>query len=124
MACLPTLSRGGCAISGLFDLRPFPYTYLQPKLQLTWGEVLRNSPILHVPDEAPLLILTYGDEETPELRRQSDDFLAAWKMKGLRGEPLSQPSKDHFSAIGGFLDTDSPLCGAILELMVSDRRRQ
>jgi arylformamidase len=115
---LPTdVVKGGCAISGLFDLAPFPYTYLQPKLQLTWGEVLRNSPILHIPDEAPPLLVTYGDEETPELRRQSDDFLAAWKERGLQGEHLPQPGKDHFSAIDGFLDAGSPLCTAILRQM-------
>ena len=105
---------GGCTISGLFDLAPFPYTYLQPKLQLTWGKVLRNSPILHIPDEAPQLLVTYGDKETPELRRQSDDFLGAWKAKGLQGDYLPQPDKDHFAAIEGFLDADSPLCAAIL----------
>ncbi len=109
--------KGGCAISGLFDLRPFPYTYLQPKLQLTWGEVLRNSPLLHVPDEAPPLLVTYGDEETPEMRRQSNDFLDAWRSRGLRVEYLPQPGKDHFSAIDGFLDARSGLCAAILEQM-------
>jgi arylformamidase len=109
--------KGGCPISGLFDLRPFPYTYLQPKLQLTWDQVLRNSPILRIPDAAPPLLVTYGDEETPELRRQSDDFLAAWRSRDLRGEHLPQPGKDHFSAIDGFLDASSPLCRAILEQM-------
>ncbi len=109
--------KGGCTISGLFDLRPFPYTYLQPKLQLTWGEVLRNSPLLHVPDEAPPLLVTYGDDETPEMRRQSNDFLDAWRSRGLRVEYLPQPGKDHFSAIDGFLDADSTLCAAILEQM-------
>ena len=109
--------KGGCPISGLFDLRPFPYTYLQPKLQLTWDQVLRNSPILQIPDAAPPLLVTYGDEETSELRRQSDDFLAAWRSRGLRGEHLPQPGKDHFSAIDGFLDASSPLCSTILEQM-------
>ncbi|MDQ3922506.1 MAG: alpha/beta hydrolase, partial [Actinomycetota bacterium] len=78
------------------------------------GEVLRNSPILHIPDEAPPLLVTYGDKETPELRRQSDDFLGAWKAKGLQGDYLPQPDKDHFAAIEGFLDADSSLCAAIL----------
>jgi hypothetical protein len=113
--------KGGCPISGLFDLRPFPYTYLQPKLQLTWGEVLRNSPILRLPDEAPPLFVSYGGEETLELRRQSDDFLVAWRSRGLRGEHLPQPGKDHFSAIDGFLDVGSPLCAAILRQMDSTR---
>jgi arylformamidase len=109
--------KGGCPISGLFDLAPFPYTYLQPKLQLTWDQVLRNSPILRMPDAGPPLLVTYGDKETPELRRQSDDFLAVWRSRGLRGEHLPQPGKDHFSAIDGFLDATSPLCSAILEWM-------
>ena len=112
--------KGTTPISGLFDLAPFPYTYLQPKLQLTWGEVLRNSPILHVPDasdRAPPLLVTYGEDETAELRRQSEDFLAAWRERGLEGRLLPQPGKNHFTAIDGFLDASSPLCAAILEQM-------
>lgn len=108
---------GGCSISGLFDLEPFPYTYLQPQLQLTWGQVRHNSPIRHIPDSAPPLLVTYGGEETSEMQRQSNDFLAAWKENQLDGEFLSQPGKDHFSAIDGFLNADSPLCRAILEQM-------
>ncbi|HET7323386.1 MAG TPA: alpha/beta hydrolase [Halococcus sp.] len=108
---------GGCAISGLFDLEPFPYTYLQPKLQLTWGEVRRTSPIRHIPESAPPLLVSYGNEETAELRRQSNDFLDAWTERGLDGEMLAQPGKNHFSAIDGFLDADSPLCRAILTRM-------
>ena len=107
--------KSGTPISGLFDLAPFPYTFLQPQLQLTWAEVLRNSPILTLPEEAPPLLVTYGEEETDELRRQSEDFLAAWKAKGLSAEHLPQPGKNHFSAIDGFLDAESHLCSAILE---------
>jgi arylformamidase len=106
--------KGGCAISGLFDLTPFPYTYLQPKLQLTWDQILRNSPILHIPDSAPPLIITYGSKEPPEMQRQSNDFLRAWRERGLKRDFLPQPGKNHFSAIDGFIDADSPLCSAIL----------
>jgi arylformamidase len=109
--------KGGCSISGLFDLEPFPYTYLQPKLQLTWGQIRRNSPIRHIPDSAPPLLVTYGNEETSEMRRQSNDFLTAWRKNQLEGDLLPQPGKDHFSAIDGFLDADSLLCRAILEQM-------
>jgi len=108
---------GGCAISGLFDLQPFPYTYLQPQLQLTWGGVRRNSPIRHLPDDAPPLLVSYGADETDELRRQSTDFLDAWTDHGLDGDVLSQSGKNHFSAIDGFRDPESPLCSAILERM-------
>jgi arylformamidase len=106
--------KGACAISGLFDLAPFPYTFLQPKLQLTWDQALRNSPILHLPDEAPPLIVAYGEDEPPELRRQSEDFFAAWRAKGLTGDLLPLPNKNHYDVIDGFLDAGSPLCSAIL----------
>lgn len=107
--------KGGFPISGLFDLRPFPYTYLQPKLQLGWGEVASQSPLLNLPGQAPPLLVSYGEEETGELRRQSQDFLDAWKERSLSGELLPQPGKHHFSAIDGFLDADSLLCSAILQ---------
>lgn len=112
-----SIIKGGCVISGLFDLIPFPYTWLQPKLQLTWAEVLRNSPILHVPQKAGSLLVTYGGEETSEFQRQSQEFLMVWKAKGLECEYLPQPGKNHFTAIDGFLDANSPLCAAILRQM-------
>ena len=112
--------KGACAISGLFDLAPFPYTFAQPKLQLTWEQVLRNSPILHVPGpglDAPPLLLVYGEGETAELKRQSGDFLAAWKAKSLDADLLPLPGKNHYDVIDGFLDAGSPLCSALLERM-------
>lgn len=106
--------KSACAISGLFDLAPFPYTFLQPKLQLSWDQALRNSPILHLPDEAPPLTIVYGADETAEFRRQSEEFSAAWKSKGLEGELLALPGKNHFDVIDGFLDAESLLCSPIL----------
>jgi arylformamidase len=109
--------KGATAISGLFDLAPFPYTFLQPKLQVTWGQVLRNSPILNLPAEAPPLLLAYGGDEPPELRRQSEDFLASWRAKGLVADLMPIPDKNHYDIIDGFLDVESLLCCAILEHM-------
>jgi arylformamidase len=109
--------KSATAISGLFDLAPFPYTFLQPKLQLTWDQVLKNSPILHVPNPqsgAPPLLVAYGEDETDEFKRQSEEFFAAWKAKGLDGELLVLPGKNHFDVIDGFLDAGSLLCSAIL----------
>jgi arylformamidase len=114
--------KGACVISGLFDLAPFPYTFLQPKLQLTWDQVLRNSPILHLPEWSPPLLVTYGEDEPSELRRQSEDFFTAWKEKGLPGGLLPLPGKNHYDVIDGFLDAESPLCFAILRGMNTRQR--
>jgi len=112
-----TIIKGGCAISGLYDLMPFPYSWIQPSLQLTWDQVLRNSPILHVPKEAPPLIVTCGGDEPVEFIRQSQDFLSAWKAGGLVGEFLPLPGYNHFNIIEGFLKVDSILCSKILHMM-------
>jgi arylformamidase len=112
-----SIIKSATAISGLFDLAPFPYTLLQPKLQLTWDQALRNSPVLHLPDpqsRTPPLLIAYGEDETDEFRRQSEEFFAAWKAKGLVGELMVLPSKNHFDVIDGLLDAVSPLCSEIL----------
>lgn len=105
---------GACAISGLFDLAPLRHSFLQPALQLTEGQVLRASPIHQLPDRAPPLLVTYGGLESAELRRQSEDFLSAWRARHLPGERLDQPDANHYTAIEGFLDPESALCRALL----------
>jgi arylformamidase len=109
--------KSATAVSGLYDLAPFPYTFLQPQLQLGWDQVLRNSPVLHIPDAAPPLLVAYGEEETAEFKRQSEAFLSAWRANGLDGERLLLAGKNHYDVIDGFLDAESPLCSAILEQM-------
>jgi arylformamidase len=109
--------KGATAISGLHDLAPFPYTFLQPKVQLTWDQVRKNSPILHLPEWSPPLLVAYGGDETNEFKRQSDDFFVAWKAKGLAGERLVVPGKNHYDIVDGFLDAESPLLSGILGRM-------
>ena len=112
---LPTdLVKSGCLISGLFDLAPLPYTWLQPSLQLTWGQVLRNSPVRRLPAKAGPLIVSYGELESAEFRRQGDDFLSAWREHGLAGDLLLQPEKNHYTVIDGFLEHGSALCKALI----------
>ncbi len=112
-----SIIKSATAISGIFDLTPLPYTFLQPKLQLAWDQIWRNSPILHLPDPqsgTPPLLVAYGEDETDEFRRQSEEFFAAWKAKGLGGKLVVLPAKNHFDVIDGFLDAGSPLCSEIL----------
>jgi len=107
--------RSATVVSGIFDLAPLPYTFLQPKLQLTWDAVLRNSPALHLPATAPPLLATYGSLEPPELARQTEDFVSAWREHGLGAESVVLEGKNHYDVVDGFLDPESPLLSRVLE---------
>lgn len=112
-----TVLKGGIAISGLFDLGPFPYSWLQPKLQLDHRMVAQESPLFHIPRRAPPLMVTLGGDESAEFHRQSATYLEAWRAAGLEGEHLAQPGKNHFTAIDGYLDPDSLLTESTLRFI-------
>jgi arylformamidase len=109
--------KGVTAVSGIYDLAPLPYTFLQPQLQLGWDQVRRNSPIEHIPQSAPPLLISYGSKEPTEFARQSEEYLAAWRAQGLDGELLVLPDKNHYDVIDGFLNPESLLCSSVLARM-------
>jgi arylformamidase len=110
--------KGGIPISAVFDLHPLRYSYLQPKLLLTHEIILHQSPCLNIPQSGPPLMVTFGEDETMEFRRQSTDFLQAWRGNGLQGELLVQEGKHHLSAIEDLSKADSSLCNAVIDFMV------
>lgn len=109
--------KGGIPISGLFDLRPFRYSWLQPKLLLTHELILQQSPLDLIPDRGPPLLVTLGGDESAEFHRQSADFVAAWRARGLPAETLAQPGRNHLNAIAGFEDPASELCQAVVDFI-------
>ena len=109
--------KGGIPISGIFDLHPLRYSYLQPKLLLTHEVILQQSPYFNIPRSGPPLLVTFGGEESTEFHRQSTDYLEAWRANGLRGELLIQEAKHHYSAIEGLTDANSLLCKALIDFM-------
>ena len=106
-------------ISGVFDLRPLKYSYLQPALQLDDGLIQRCSPLLRLEakgqhismsgKQTPVLV-SWGAMESREFQRQSTDFHEAWTASGGRSETHCQDSRDHFSALHGFEHNDHSLC--------------
>ena len=112
--------KGGCAISGLFDLAPFPHSWLAPKLRLTPQEVYSQSPIHHLPDTAGPLLVTLGGNESQEFHRQSREFLSAWQARGLYGRYVDLPGRNHFTVLEEYLDADSTLLMAIRDQMKVD----
>ncbi len=112
--------KGGVPISGLFDLRPFRHSWLQPKLQLDADLIERQSPLFHIPEQAPPLLVTLGGEESTEFHRQSADYVAAWRAHGHRATEFAQAGKNHLTAIGGLEEPDSALCRALVEFIAAN----
>ena len=110
---------GGIAISGLFDLEPIRLNYLNQKLGLDEAEMLRNSPIRHIPAESSPLIVTVGLDELPELIRQSEDYHNAWQSRGHDGQYLPIPGHDHFSVLEELARADGLILKALKNLAVN-----
>lgn len=111
---------GGVAISGIYDLEPIRLCYLNDKLALDPADAARNSPILHLPSRAAPLVVTVGLGELPELIRQSEEYAAAWKARGLAGRYLPVARHDHFS----ILEELARPGGAILEALITLARER
>ncbi len=101
---------GALMVSGLFDLSPLRYSYLQPALQLNEETIQRCSPLFAVRQTATPSLVTWGALESSEFARQSTDYAQALTQGGARAELMPQAGAHHFSAIHGFADAADPLC--------------
>jgi len=104
---------GGLAVSGLFDLEPIRLCYLNDKLGLDAEEARRNSPLLNLPARAARLIVAYGADELPELKRQSRELAAAWSGRGLPGEIIEVAGCHHYAVLEQLAQPDGLLAKAL-----------
>lgn len=102
--------RAGVLVSGLFDIAPLRYSYLQPMLQLDDGVIRRNSPMFGCQASLTELLVTWGGRESSEFERQSSSFLQRWQEAGNTGALLRQADADHFTVLHGFERCDGVLC--------------
>jgi len=97
-------------VSGIYDIAPLRYSYLQPMIQLDDGIIRRHSPLFAVRPCATPIWVNWGSEETSEFARQARTFHQAWLEAGNAGELSALPEADHFRGIHGFEDATSRLC--------------
>ena len=107
------LVTGGLAISGLFDLEPIRLCYLNEKLGLDAEQARRNTPLLNLPARSAKLIIAYGSDELPELKRQSREFEAAWSGHGLPGQIIEVTDCHHYAVLEQLAQADGVLTKAL-----------
>ena len=104
---------GAVLLSGLYDIAPLRYSYLQPLIQLDEGIVRRNSPTHLVRPSSTPLLLAWGGAEQPAFAQQSQGLHDAWQRAGNRSELLELPGADHFQAVVPLEEPGSVLCRAV-----------
>jgi arylformamidase len=115
---LPTdLIKGGCSLSGLFDLEPVRRCYLNAVLGLDAETARRNSPLHLLHGHAAPLIAAVGLEESDEFLRNNRALAAAWRARGRSCQELALPGLNHFTMVEELGQPDSPLTRALLEQM-------
>jgi arylformamidase len=111
------LVKGGCAISGIYDIEPIRLTFMQETLGFTPEQVERNSPLSLSPATAAPLIVAVGGDESEEFLRQCETFADAWGNKGITCETMVRPGLNHFTVLGEFADPEGGLTRAALKQM-------
>jgi arylformamidase len=120
------LVKGGCAISGVFDLEPVRLCYLNDDMGMDEATAARNSPIWLLDRMTPApLILCVGGIETDEFHRQQADFAAAWAAAWSAAPPpagapltvVDAPGMHHFVVVDELAKAESPLNRAVRDQM-------
>ena len=111
------LVKGGCGISGLYDLEPIRLCFLNDDLKLGTAETDRNSPVRLAPAGLSPLLLTVGGDEGPEYLRQSETLAAAWRQYGVEVAVAVLPGQNHFTIVDQLNDPEADLSRLILHQM-------
>lgn len=98
------LIRGALCISGLYDLRPFPWSWLQPKLQLSGRDVQEFSPLWQPCCVPARVKLVAGGLESDEFARQMSAYHEHLRQQGRHVTQQLLPDVDHFSILEHYLN--------------------
>lgn len=105
---------GATLLSGVYDLEPLRLTYVNEPLGLDETAAHRMSPIHHLPDRLPRLIVARGGAETDEFCRQHDQLVEAALSRALEVRDLRIQHRNHFDITFDLGDPASTLGEAVL----------
>jgi arylformamidase len=109
--------KAGMAISGIYDLEPIHYSYLNVKLGLDEAMSHRNSPIMQAGGPMKPLALVAGSAELPLLRKQTADYAGHRAKYGLPVVYEEIPGADHFTIMGELLSPTGRITTLIRQLV-------
>ena len=111
------LVAGATLLSGLYDLEPVRLGHPNEWLKLSTADVATFSPLLHMPERAVRLVVSYAPSETDEFKRQSETYMAAAVARGCPVRFVAMPGTNHYDLVFGLAQRESPLAKVVLETM-------
>ncbi|NXP09468.1 KFA formamidase, partial [Thinocorus orbignyianus] len=94
--------KGVVLVSGIYDLKPILLTYVNDALNMSQEVAQRNSPMLCIPPVVPKsceVLVAVAQHDSPEFRRQSQEYGQALRAAGWSVSLLDLAGVDHFDII-------------------------
>ncbi|NXX35227.1 KFA formamidase, partial [Nicator chloris] len=94
--------KGAVLVSGVYDLEPILHTYVNDALNMSREVAQRNSPMRHVTPAVPAaceVLVAVAQHDSPEFRRQSQEYSQALRAAGWSVSLLDLAGVDHFDVI-------------------------
>lgn len=105
------------AISGLFDLDPLRFTFVNDALRMSEAEARELSPLFWPPPRGRILDAVVGGEESGEYLRQSRTIVESWGAAGVATRYEDIPGANHFTVIAPLADPASPMTKRMVDLV-------
>lgn len=123
------LVKGVVTFSGVFDLRPLVGTYVNDPLRMTESSAWALSPLRVAGDLSkkwPLLrlLVTAGQHDSPEFKRQSLHYSQVCGASGLQAEYVEVEEADHFSIVEELSKEEFSLTQKILVFFRQCRQKE
>uniref|UniRef100_A0A3P9H3L9 Arylformamidase n=1 Tax=Oryzias latipes TaxID=8090 RepID=A0A3P9H3L9_ORYLA len=116
--------KGAFLVSGIYDLLPILPTYINEPLKMTQDVATRNSPSqlvsqLQLSSPSCQIIVAVAENDSPEFRKQSEEYYTALRAAGLKVSLEDVPDTDHFSVVEQMVDPEFCLTKLLLKMMDS-----
>jgi arylformamidase len=101
----------------MYELEPVLLSARSAYVKLDAAEAAALSPIRHVDHIGCKVSVAHGALESPEFRRQAQEFAAALAVRGKLGASLVLPDLNHFEVAEKLAWRDGPLFSEMLRLI-------
>lgn len=109
--------KGVCAVSGIYDLEPIRLSSVNEPLGMNRQEAAENSPMSQTLRNHCPIILAYGDNETKEFKRQTNEYRDLLLETNETVSCNEIEGRNHFDVILDLMDENTWLAQQVLRQM-------